>query len=454
MKVFLVGGAVRDMLMGIKPKDFDFVVVGSSPEEMLSYGFQQVGADFPVFLHPHTGDEFALARTERSTGKGHTGFDCKWEGVTLEEDLSRRDLTINAMAVECTGFNESEGWIGDIRHDLDKWPLQAEDDPFGQTVIDPFNGVQHIKDKILEHIGPHFTEDPLRVLRLCRLQARFGDEWRIDSDTISLCDRLVREGHLDSLTPERVWKEMSRALMEPSPDLFFSTLHFLDWTGMPELVDLFKCPQRPDFHPEGDAGIHTLLCLRAAAKMELSLPERFAVLCHDFGKWPAHLENTSHGKHHLGGHEWMGVPLIHEFCDRWKVDNDCRKLATTVARDHTNVHNLNKLNPKTTAKMLERWDVLRHPDRWLQIINCCTADGRGRGPKFENMDHPNDKLLARIVGAWQAKVDVEELQQQQRDKGRPLLTGDKIGEKVRRIRLGRLEEEKKTREEVDNWLRT
>ncbi len=434
-KVFLVGGAVRDLLMGLEPKDLDFVVVGSSPEEMLSLGFTQVGADFPVFLHPATGDEFALARTERKVGEGHTGFDCEWEGVTLEEDLSRRDLTINAMALPMA---ELEG-IAEIPTNAQAsinidWFVEND------KLVDPFNGQQHLKNKKLEHVSKHFSEDPLRVLRVARFLARFGPEWNIDGSTISLCDSMVSNGELDSLTAERVWKEMSRALMEDSPHLFFETLHFLDWEGIPELTALFKVPQPPAHHPEGDAGIHTLLCLEAAAKMNLTLEERFAVLCHDFGKWPAHVENTARGDTHLGGHEEMGLPLIDALCDRWKVTNDCRILAKLVAKDHSNVHGLAQRNPKTLVKMFERWDILRHPERTLQIFHCCVADQRGRGPTHEDDIHPAADLLPHLHEAWCRKVDVAHIQHQSVDKK---LAGKLLGEKVRQTRMARVKATKK-----------
>lgn len=439
-KVYLVGGAVRDYLMGIYPKDFDFVVTQSSPEEMLELGFKQVGADFPVFLHPVTGDEYALARTERKTGSGYGGFSCEWKDVTLADDLLRRDLTLNAMAVFCGDLRAASGgshrWEQYFRINGKEW--------FIKNLIDPHNGQQHIKDKTLHHVSEAFEEDPLRVIRIARFLARFGKDWDVAPVTQMLCWDMFDNGELDQLTPERVWKEMSRALMEPYPHLFFQFIHDLghEIDGgkhfFPEISILFKCPQRPDFHPEGDAGVHTLLCLEAAAKMNLTLEERFAVLCHDFGKYQAHVENSAIGKGHLGGHEWMGVPLIRQFCERWTVTNDCRDLAVLVARYHTNIHNLAKMRPNKVGKMFQTFNLIGKSERGLQIINCCTADGRGRGPDYENMHHPSTEIMASYIAAWLDKVNVENLQHQSK---KPL-EGEKLGEAIFRERVRRIAEVK------------
>lgn len=419
-EVFLVGGAVRDLVMGRTPKDFDFVVVGSSPEEMRSLGFEQVGNDFPVFLHPITGDEFALARTENTTGDGHTDFECVWEDVTLEEDLLRRDLTINAMALP-TGKS-----LKDRHPDCFWWKVE--------DLIDPFNGLEAIKRKELAMVGGAFVEDPLRVLRVGRFLSRFGKDWTVEMHTWQVCKSMSINGKLDNLTPERVWKEMSRALMEDTPSQFFDFIRSISWDGMREVNALVGVEQRPDFHPEGDAFVHTMLCLDVAARDELTLEERFAVLCHDFGKRPAFEFNTAKGENHLGGHEGMGVPLIEAFCDKWKVPNDCRKLATLVARDHTHVHNLHKLKAKTIAKMFERWDLLRHPERAHHIALCCQADGRGRGEDFEDMEHPNFKRLLTLAAAWCEKVDVKLVNENRREP----LQGKALGDAIRRVRVQRL----------------
>ena len=453
-KVFLVGGAVRDMLMGLTPKDFDFVVVGSSPEEMLSLGFEQVGADFPVFLHPVTQDEFALARTERKMGHGHTGFDCNWEGVTLEQDLARRDLTINAMAIPVGSLSLSQRDFDSLvkfRHNL-SGVLKVGQllTPVGKAMeshlklsahhalVDPFGGQADIEDKLLCCVSEHFAEDPLRVLRLGRFLARFGGGWKVDGDTMADCLTLVQEDKLEDLTPERVWKEVSRALCEPAPSAFFKFLSHLNWSGVKELTALKVVEQRPDFHPEGDAFVHTMLCVDVAARDGLSLEERFAVLLHDLGKRPAMEFNQALGKSHLGGHEGMGTQLVKDVCERWKVPTSCRKLALLVCLDHTNVHNLHRLKPNTIAKMFERWDLLRNEGVAVSVAHCAQADGRGRGKEFEDMEHPNFHRLMWMSTEWKKKVDVEELQ----TKSRKPLVGKAIGDAVRRVRVKRLAERK------------
>lgn len=428
-EVFLVGGAVRDLLMGLKPKDFDFVVVGSSPDEMRSLGFEQVGNDFPVFLHPKTGDEFALARKERKTGDSHTDFACEWEGVTLEEDLERRDLTINAMALPAGNLlarSTVEGiWLAE-----DVGAKNWRD----RNLIDLFGGRKDLEFKCLCVVGEHFSEDPLRVLRLARFWSRLGREWSIEKDSKALCQHMVRDGQLNHLTPERVWKEMSRALMEDHPELFFEFLCDLGWDGLREVSALKGVEQRPDFHPEGDAFVHTMLCLRMAARNGDNLECRFATLCHDFGKRPAFDANTAAGKTHLGGHESMGVPLVKDFCERWKVPNECRDWAVLVALDHTNVHNLHKLKPTTIVKMFNRWNLLRKPERFMWMRNCVTADAQGRGEKFDTLPHPNEILLMGLGFSFTQKVNVDEVN----SKRRKPLEGKALGDAIMRERQARV----------------
>ena len=438
-QVFLVGGAVRDLLMGLEPKDFDFVVVGSSPEEMLSLGFTQVGADFPVFLHPATGDEFALARTERKMGHGYTGFDCNWEGVTLEQDLERRDLTINAMAIS-TGQDEhgTPMWEDELRIMANltvHWDAKFFQEVL-HNVIDPFGGQADIEDKLLCCVSEHFAEDPLRVLRLGRFLARFGEGWTVDGDTMAECLGLVQHGKLEHLTPERVWKEMERALMEKTPSKFFEFLSSIRWEGVRELTALKGVEQRPDFHPEGDAFVHTMLCLDMSARNGDNLECRFATLCHDFGKRPAFDANTARGETHLGGHEAKGVPLVKAFCERNKVPNSCRDWAVLVALDHTNVHNLHKLNPKTVVKMFKRWNLLGIPHRAEWMFSCVTADAQGRGEKFDTLPHPNGELLIGLAHEFQRKVDVEELNANRRKPVEGKALGDSI-ERERQARVGK-----------------
>jgi len=299
------------------------------------------------------------------------------------------------------------------------------------AIVDPFGGQADIEDKLLCCVSEHFAEDPLRVLRLGRFLARFGEGWTVDGDTMAECLGLVQEGKLEHLTPERVWKEMSRALMERTPSQFFKFLCHLNWSGVQELTDLRGALQRPDFHPEGDSLVHTLECIDRAADMDCNLENRFAVLCHDFGKWPAFVENTAKGKNHLGGHEAMGVPLIKAFCDRHKVPNSCAKWAEHVALDHTNVHNLHNLNEKTIDKMFTRWNLKGKPHLVVWMIDCVTADGRGRTKKHAFDVHPNGDLLLALSEVWLDKVDVEALQEGRR---KPLV-GEAIGGAVRRQRL-------------------
>lgn len=429
-EVYLVGGAVRDLVLGLKPKDLDFVVVGSSPEEMLSLGFFQVGKDFPVFLHPETGDEFALARKERKVGNGYKGFQCEWEGVTLEEDLARRDLTINAMAIDIgvTRLNQL------LSVDFDVNTTDFSVPVWEMSIVDPFGGRKHIKDKVLEGVSEHFREDPLRVLRVARFLARLGNEWTISGALRDELEFMVKDGLLNDLTPERVCREMQRALMEDHPQIFFEFICSLDWDGVKEITALRGVEQRSDFHPEGDAFIHTMLCLKQSARNGNPLPSRFATLCHDFGKRPAYDYNRSKGENHLGGHEAMGLPLIDNLCNRWKVDNNCRKLAKTVTMYHTNIHNLKKLNPKTVVKMFNRWNLLGKPDILDNIIQCVTNDVQGRGEEYENMEHPNRDLLLCLAEAYLRKVDVEEIN---RDRVKPL-SGQGLGNEINSERIRRV----------------
>lgn len=351
MEVYLVGGAVRDNILGLNPKDKDYVVVDSSPKEMLSLGYKEVGKDFPVFLHPETGYEYALARTERKIGLGYTGFDCDWEGVTLLEDLSRRDLTINSMA-QCLETGE---------------------------IIDPFNGRSDLHHKVLRHTTEAFGEDPLRLLRVARFLARFGEKWVIAPETLCLMDNLSATGELLSLTPERVWKETEKALGEEVPSLYFKTL--LPYNELFYDLDLMHITeQRLDHHPEGNVFIHTMLVVDYAAKQGFSKEEVFSCLTHDFGKYTS---QEKYGTAH--GHESEGLTSINEFCDKWKVPNKYRELALLVCEYHTKIHGClgrgsNKgMRAKSIMKLFEDTGAIKKPERFKQILNCCVADARGRG---------------------------------------------------------------------------
>lgn len=358
LNYYLVGGAVRDQLLGLEVKDRDWVVVGASPFQMLALGYKQVGADFPVFLHPESAEEYALARTERKTGTGYQGFECNSDaGVTLEEDLLRRDLTINAMALDPQGM-----------------------------LIDPYGGKQDLDARILRHVSPAFAEDPLRVLRLARFAARFAKSgFRIADETKALCKKIRESGELAHLKAERVWQETQRALSEDSPEVYFQVLREVDALAIlfPELDRLFGIPQPEQHHPEIDCGVHAMLSLQQACRLTKDTEVRFAALIHDLGKgltpanvWP---------RHH--GHELKGVAPIKALCKRLMAPKRFTELACLVSEFHTHIHRAEELRAKTALKVLKRCDAFRKPDRFEQILLTSMADARGR-TGFENADYP------------------------------------------------------------------
>ena len=358
MEVFLVGGAVRDHLLNRPVKDNDWVVVGATPEEMISKGYEQVGADFPVFLHPDTKEEYALARTERKSGKGYQGFVCDFSSaVTLEEDLLRRDLTINAMAQDSDG-----------------------------KIIDPYNGQTDLQNRILRHVSPAFQEDPLRVLRVARFAARFaGLGFRIADETMDLMKQMVVGNELDHLVAERVWTETQRSLGENSPDTYFRVLRECGALKVwfEELDALFGVPQPEKHHPEIDTGEHALLCLQAAQKLSDSTAVRWAALIHDLGKgrtpeseWPRHF-----------GHEKKGLSPVKQLCNRLKAPNDAKTLALLSSEFHTHVHRAFELRPDTLLKLFDQVDAWRRPERFEDFLLVCIADARGR-TGLEECDYP------------------------------------------------------------------
>ena len=347
MKIYEVGGAVRDELLGMPVADRDYVVVGATPEAMLARGFRPVGKDFPVFLHPATQEEYALARTERKTGRGYHGFAFHAApDVTLEEDLARRDLTINAMA-------------------------RSEDG----NIVDPFGGRADLDARVLRHVGPAFVEDPVRILRLARFAARFTD-FSVAPETVALMGRMVEEGEVDHLVPERVWQEIARGLMEQRPSRLFQVLRECGALArlLPEVDRLFGVPQRPEFHPEVDTGIHTLMVVDQAARHNFALPVRFAALVHDLGKGttPADLLPRHHG------HEARSVTLATALCARLRVPGEARDLALLVARWHGDIHRGRELRPATVVSLLEKTDALRRPERFGQLLQACQCDFQGR----------------------------------------------------------------------------
>ena len=372
MKTYLVGGAVRDYELGVPVKDHDYVVVGATVDQMLEDGFKQVGADFPVFLCPNTGSEYALARKERKTGKGYLGFETMFDPtVTLEEDLERRDLTINAMAL-----------------DMDT-----------MTVVDPFGGRNDLRNRVLRHTSDAFAEDPVRVLRLARFRARFGPDWTVASDTANLVYRMAKSGALSELTPERVWKEMSRVLMEKHPRLFFDTLLETDALKavFPDLWRLKSALEARRWHPEGDAFEHTMLVLTQAAEFDLPLVDRFACLVHDLGKG---LTPRDEMPSHFG-HDVKGEPLAWQFAQDLTVPANTRDLAAKATRYHMYMHKLDTLNPKTYVKMFDDMSALRNPTMVDVLHSVGVCDERGR-LGCENNDYAHLVFLHRAFEAYKS----------------------------------------------------
>jgi tRNA nucleotidyltransferase (CCA-adding enzyme) len=347
MEIYAVGGAVRDELMGLPVKDRDWVVVGATPQDMLAQGFLPVGRDFPVFLHPQTHEEYALARTERKTAPGYTGFAFHAApGVTLEQDLTRRDLTINAMARDESG-----------------------------AVIDPYGGRADLAARVLRHVAPAFAEDPVRILRVARFAARFTG-FSVAAETMQLMRDMVAAGEVDALVPERVWQELARGLMEARPSRMFDVLRECGALArlLPELDALWGVPQRADYHPEVDTGVHVMMVIDMSARLVAALPARFAALTHDLGKGrtPADILPRHHG------HEVRSVTMVEAICERLRVPTDCRDVARLVARFHGDMHRVAELRAETMLSVLERCDALRRPDRFEMIVLACEADYRGR----------------------------------------------------------------------------
>lgn len=397
MKVYLVGGAVRDKHLGLPVQDRDWVVVGATPEDMLRQGYAPVGKDFPVFLHPQSKEEYALARTERKTGPGYKGFAVyAAPEVTLEEDLLRRDLTINAMA----------------------------ETPDGQ-VVDPFGGMHDLRSGVLRHVSPAFVEDPVRVLRVARFAARFAPRgFRVADETRALMHTMVDNGEVNALVPERVWQEVERALGEDQPQFFFEALRDCGALArlFPEVDCLWGVPQPEKYHPEIDTGVHVMLVLQQAAQLGGDTRVRFAALTHDLGKgttpkdqWPRHIN-----------HEERGVKLVEALCRRYGVPNDFRDLAVHVCRYHTHFHRAAELRPTTLLKVLEALDAFRRPERVAQFLLACEADSRGR-PGYETREVPQTDIFRVALRAAQS-VAVQPLL----DQG---LTGKAIAEALQRERI-------------------
>ena len=389
MQVYLVGGAVRDHLLGHPYHEKDYVVVGATPQQLIAQGYQPVGKDFPVFLHPETKDEYALARTERKSGQGYHGFEFYTDvSVTLEQDLIRRDLTINAMAMDQQG-----------------------------QIYDPYHGQADLNNKILRHVSDAFVEDPLRVLRIARFAARYHHYgFRVAEETLALMQHLTQSGELNALTPERVWKETSRALMEAHAEIYFDTLRECGALKVlfPEIDALFGVPQRPEYHPEIDCGIHTMMALQQACLEDYSLDVRLAVLLHDLGKALTPEEDLP--RHVM--HEERGIAPVTELCDRLKVPTQSKQLALAVCKEHLKAHQAFNLKAGTLWRLLQRLDVLRRPERVEAYIQACQCDARGR-LGLEDRPYPQADFLRA------AMQTVREIKAQSLDKS---IKGAEIGE--------------------------
>jgi tRNA nucleotidyltransferase (CCA-adding enzyme) len=396
-QVYLVGGAVRDKLLNIQSKDNDYVVIGETPEVMEALGFLPIGSDFPVYLHPHTKEEYALGRTERKSGKGYTGFVVDASpNVTLEEDLARRDLTINSMALDENG-----------------------------TVIDPFNGQDDLKNKVLRHTTHAFVEDPVRVLRIARFLARYGSEWSIHPSTTALMQELKNKGELEHLVSERVWLETEKALGEKHPELYFQAL---DGLGIfPEIEQMKNTPQPANHHPEGDVFVHTMLVLRRAADLNFNLETRFAALTHDFGKALSYKKQGN-----LRGHEREGVAVVEAFCERLKVPNRFRDIGVLTSDNHTLCHTLEQLRPQTIHKLIvTNLNALVHPERFIAFTQACQCDAQGRGETLVDKPYPQAAKLRAIHNELQ-KMDKKQIVQDALKSGKK---GPEIGETVKQAEI-------------------
>jgi tRNA nucleotidyltransferase (CCA-adding enzyme) len=398
MEIYLVGGAVRDRLLGRPYTEHDYVVVGALPDDLVALGYRPVGKDFPVFLHPQTGEQYALARTERKTGPGYYGFATHFSpDVTLEEDLARRDLTINAMAQMADG-----------------------------TIVDPYGGRRDLDARLLRHVSPAFVEDPLRVLRVARFAARFAPlGFAVAPDTLELMQRIVASGELQALVSERVWVETERALGEDRPAVYFEVLRSCGALAQvfPEIEALFGVPQPQKWHPEIDTGVHTMQVLEVAASLSRETTVRFAALAHDLGKgltprdqWPGHI-----------GHEASGALLIEQMAGRLRMPNEHRELAVLVARHHARVHRVAEQRPGTILELLEMTDAFRRGDRFERFLLACEADARGRGPELRLAPYPQAALLRSVLAAASAvRLPAEVLAQEK---------GPIIAERLRAARI-------------------
>ncbi|WP_110961534.1 multifunctional CCA addition/repair protein [Acidovorax sp. ST3] len=379
MQIYMVGGAVRDKLLGRPVNDHDWVVVGATPEQMLAQGYLPVGRDFPVFLHPETREEYALARTERKSGRGYRGFVVQSSpDVTLEEDLSRRDLTINSIA-------------------------SSTDESGATRLFDPYHGEKDLRARVLRHVTDAFREDPVRILRVARFAARFTD-FTVAPKTMQLMREMVEHGEVNHLVPERVWQELARGLMEEKPSRMFEVLRECGALQvlLPEVARLWGVPQRADYHPEVDTGVHLMMVLDMAARLSAPLTVRFACLAHDLGKGttpadvlPRHID-----------HETRSAELLKDVAERLRVPVDCRETADVVAREHGHIHRSTDLSAAALVRLLERCDAIRKPERFAEILLACECDARGR-LGFEESAYPQRPRLLAVLAAVQSVITRE-----------------------------------------------
>ncbi len=395
----MVGGAVRDALLGLPVKDRDWVVVGATPEQLIAQGFLPVGRDFPVFLHPRTREEYALARTERKTARGYHGFAFySAPDVTLEQDLARRDLSINAIAQDEQG-----------------------------ALIDPYRGQHDLQQRLLRHVTAAFREDPVRILRVARVAAGFAD-FQVAPETLELMREMVSAGEVDALVAERVWQELSRGLMEARPSRLFEVLRDCGALRklLPEVDRLWGVPQRADYHPEVDTGIHLMMVLDMAAQLGASLPVRFAGLTHDLGKGTTPAELLPRHT----GHEERSIELLKEVCQRLRVPTECRELAEVVAREHGNIHRAGEFGAAALVRLLERCDAFRKPQRFAQALLACECDARGR-LGLQDQPYPQRERLLTALAAAQ-RVATYSIAKNAQSAG---ATGQKIGELIHAARV-------------------
>ena len=403
MQIYMVGGAVRDKLLGRPVNDHDWVVVGATPEQMLALGYLPVGRDFPVFLHPETREEYALARTERKSGRGYRGFVVQSSpDVTLEEDLARRDLTINAIAISA----EPSSAAGHF---------------------DPYGGERDLHAGVLRHVTDSFREDPVRILRVARFAARFTD-FTVAPETMQLMREMVAHGEADHLVAERVWQELARGLMEERPSRMFDVLRECGALKvvLPEVDRLWGVPQRPEYHPEVDTGVHLMMVLDMAARLATTLTVRFACLVHDLGKGTTPADMLPR---HIG-HEQRSAKLLKGLCERLRVPTECRETADVVAREHGNIHRSGELGAAALVRLIERCDGIRKPARFDEILLACECDARGR-LGFDEAPYPQRQRLSEALAAVQS-VATSVIAARAAESG---VTGQKVGEMIHAARV-------------------